>query len=336
MATIKDVSQLSGISIATVSKYLNGVPVRQKTQEKIKKAIDELGYRPNPMARGLRNSCTMTIGVLVDNITNNFYNTIISSLSALLREHGYSCLIHEARNSDPEQFNAAVDFLSEKKIDGLFILANYIPESTVKKLEGQFRNVVVIDCIAGGIVGDFVLTDNLSAAYQATEQFIIQNHKNIAIITGHSDNFSASERLNGYLRALQDHNITVNGTWILQDDYDINGGYRAFERLIRLPPESRPTAVLITSYFMTVGAVIALNEHGLSIPGDISVICFDNYDINKVFKPALSCIIQPSDAISNQAVSCMLERISADEVPVNRILRLPPQMLQGESVKTCK
>lgn len=330
-ATIKDVAQRSGISIATVSKYLNGVPVRPKTAEKIAQAIQDLNYRPNLLARGLRNSSSMTLGILVEDITNNFYTSIISILTDMLRSRGYSCLIHEVRNMDAEKVSSALDFLASKSVDGLFILSNRISNDLIEQMNNLFRNIVVIDNYTPGLVADFVFTDNLSAAYHATEQFLIRNHSSIAIITGFSDCFTAHERLNGYLRAIQDYGISVNQDLIFQENYDMNGGYNAFKQLWALPAHQRPSAVLVTSYFMTVGTIIALNEYGLSIPEDISLICFDNYDINKVFKPSLSCVSQPTEAICRQAADYMLERIS-QHVCDSRIARLSPKFHQGESV----
>lgn len=332
--TIKDVSQRSGISVVTVSKYLNGVPVRQKTADRVAKAVAELSYRPNLMARGLRNSCSMTIGILVDNITNNFYTSIISQLTENLSVRGYGCLIHETDSMKPERVSASLEFLDSKNVDGLVILSNRIPPDLVEKLNKLFRNIVVIDNFTPGLTADFVFTDNLSAAYHATEQFLVRGHRRIAILTGHSSSFTAHERLNGYLRALQDHGIEVDNDLIFQDNYDMNGGYNTFKKLWNLPQEHRPSAVLVTSYFMTVGAVIALNECGLHIPQDISMICFDNYDINKVLKPSLSCVVQPVDAICRQAADYMLERIT-QHVCDSRIARLSPQFVHGDSVSLC-
>ena len=331
--TIKDVAQRSGISIATVSKYLNGATVRPKTAEKISRAIQELNYRPNLLARGLRSSSSLTLGILVENITNNFYTSIISILTDILRSRGYSCLIHEVRNMEAEKVSSAIDFLASKNVDGLFILSNRIPAEQIESINHLFSNIVVIDNYAPGLNADFVFTDNLSAAYHATEQFLIRNHRSIAIITGFSDCFTAHERLNGYLRAIQDYGITINQELIFQDNYDMNGGYNAFKQLWNMPASKRPSAVLLTSYFMTVGAIIALNEYSLSIPQDISLICFDNYDINKVFKPSMSCVSQPTEAICRQAADYMLERIS-QHVCDSRVARLSPRYEQGESVST--
>lgn len=331
--TIRDVSKASGISIATVSKYLNGVSVRPRSAEKISRAIAELGYHPNPIARSLRNSCTMTIGILVDNITNNFYNNMVALLTRSLREFGYSCLICDVDNS-VGTISDTINFFASKKVDGVFVLTNHLPAGVIELFNKTFRNIVIIDCFVPGLRADFVFTDNLAAAYHATEQFIARNHKRIAIITGHPDVFSAHERLNGYLRALQDYRLDPDPELIFQYDYDMNGGYMAFRKLVELPPERRPSAVLVTSYFMTVGAVIALNEFGLTIPSDLSMICFDNYDINKVFRPSLSCVIQPVEELCRRAADLLFERING-EVQENRIFRLNASFQIGESLGNC-
>ena len=332
-STIKDVARVSGISVTTISKYLNGVPVRKTTSEKISRAIEELGYRPNPLARGLRNSSTMTFGILVDDITNTFYTSIISLVTEHLRSYEYSCLIHEVPAMNILQANEAVDFLSSKCVDGLFILSNRIPDSLTERLNNSFHNIVIIDSYVNGLAGDFVLTDNLAGAYHGTEQFLIRNHKKIAIITGHPDNYTANERLNGYIRAMQDYGVPICDELVCRENYDMDGGYKAFNRLLQLSPEERPSAVLISSYFMTIGAIIAVNKHNVKIPDDRSVICFDNYDRNKVFKPALTSVAQPVEDISRKAVEFMLDQVQNDSTE-SQIARLPPQFIQGASVRT--
>lgn len=329
-STIRDVSRASGISVATVSKYLNGVAVRKSSADRISKAITELGYSPNPAARSLRNSRTMTVGVIVNNITNNFYNNIVAILTRSLRKQGYSCLICDVDNS-VESITDTVNFFAGKKVDGVFIIANQLPAEVVPLFNETFRNIVVIDCFVPNLQADFVFTDNLAASYHATELFVARKHKRIAIITGHSDVFSANERLNGYLRALQDYRLEADPNLIFQYAYDMDGGYKAFRKLMELPPENRPSAVLVTSYFMTVGAIIALNELGLTIPDDLSMICFDNYDINKVFRPSLFCVVQPVDDLCQKAVEFLLERID-EKVQDNRILRLNATFQTGKSL----
>lgn len=332
-ATIKDVARVSGISVATVSKYLNRIPVRPHSAEKIEAAIRELGYIPNPVARSLRVSRTMNVGVLVDNITNNFYSTLISRLCELMQQNNYSCLLHEIRRGDHDQVLEAASFLASKKVDGLFIIASHLDKELLAPLQEMFKNLVIIDCYIGDFNADFILTDNLSAAYHATEMFLVNGHRKIALITGRDDSFSAKERKNGYLRALQDYNIPIREEYIFQEDFNMDGGHRAFLRLADIPEDERPTAVLIASYFLTLGSLMALNERHMNVPDDISLICFDNYDINRVFVPALTCVQQPADEICEKAAAKMLERIEASEQKPS-ITRLGATMIAGDSVKT--
>lgn len=331
MVTIKDVAKCSGMSIATVSKYLNGKPVREKSAQKVADAIRELGYRPNLNARGLRNSSTLTIGILVENVTNNFYNQMISHLSDLLAAHNYGCIICETKN-DSEILEQRLKFLRGRNVDGLFLIMGSIPDAIVPLINDTFENVVVIDMFVDGLNADFIFTDNISASYTAVEQLIAKKHREIALITGNSQYFSARERTKGYLRCLEDYHIPIREDLIFEEEYDINGGYQACKKLLQFPEEKRPSAILITSYFMTIGSIIAFNDSGTRIPDDISVICFDNYDINKVFRPALSCIIQPSDEICEKAVDCMLERILSPSRDV-RVKRITAQFQPGQSVR---
>lgn len=319
------------MSIATVSKYLNGKTVREKSAQRVATAIQELGYRPNLNARGLRNSSTLTIGILVDNITNNFYNQIISQLSDLLAAENYGCIICETKN-DSEILEQRLKFLHGRNVDGLFVIMGSIPRAIVPLINDYFENVVVIDMYDDGLNADFIFTDNIAASYAAVEQLIANRHRKIAIITGNEQYFSARERTKGYRRCLEDYHIPVEEDLIFREQYDINGGYQACQKLLQFSEEKRPSAVLITSYFMTIGSIIAFNEAGIRIPDDISVICFDNYDINRVFRPALSCISQPSEEICGKAVECMLERILSPSRDV-RVKRITAQFQPGQSVR---
>ncbi len=330
--TIKDIAEKSQISIATVSKYLNGRPVRPSTSAKIEEAIRALNYHVNQTARSLRTSRSMTIGILVDDIRNNFFAHMVSLLSDALQRKDYSSIICEI-SEEEESLRRQMGFLFSKNVDGIVIISTVIPQQALKEFSEQFRNIVVIDSSLRGVNCDFVLTDNIAATYNATEQFIVKGHRKIAIVTGTSVNFSARERLSGYKRALTDYQIPVNQNWIIQDSYDYEGGYRALKKLLEMRAEGdMPTAVLVTSYRMTTGFIIGVNEENVRIPDDISLIGFDNYDINKVFVPHLTCVAQPVEQLSAAAVSLLFDRMEGKNED-SQIVRIPAQFLPGDSVK---
>jgi DNA-binding LacI/PurR family transcriptional regulator len=331
--TIKDVVKKSGVSIVTVSKYLNGVTVRPKSAVKIKDAINQLGYKVNQSARSLKTNKSMMIGIVVDSIQNPFYARIASLIIRRLQVLNYSTMICE-NNEDAGILKNQLEFLRGRGVDGIIIFSTNLPAALIEEFYEKFSNIVVVDSIIRNVGCDYIVSDNISGAYHATEHFIAKGHRNIAIITGEKKHFSARERLNGYVKALKDYDIPINKDFIFHDlYYDINGGYNAFKKIIAMfSKQNSPTAVLIADYFMTVGSIIAINEANLNVPKDISVICFDNFDLNKVFKPQFTYINQQEEEMSRIAVEFLLDRIKK-EIRESRIVRLPPQMLHGASVK---
>ncbi len=159
--------------------------------------------------------------------------------------------------------------------------------------------------------------------------FILKGHTKIAIITGEDKEFSAAERLKGYRRALDDYDIPVCDHLIFRDSYDLEGGYKSFKKLVE---NKGCTAVLISNYYMAVGAVIAVNEENINIPGDISIICFDDLELSKVFKPKLTSVSQSTAEIGNEAVKLLLSRIDGSNSGC-RIVRVPAKIIVNNSIK---
>lgn len=330
--TIKDVSRLSGLSISTISKYLNGGTVRKNNIAKIEKAIRELDYKVNQSARSLKTRKTMLVGIIVDSITNQFFSSIVSLTCEKLQERNYSSIICET-NEDDEKVSYRFDFFMSKNVDGIIIISNCLSPDLLRSFTDRFKNIVVVDLVADNENCDFVVTDNVMGAFHATEQFIEKGHTRIAIIAGAEKHFSARERLTGYKQALLEHNIPINDSLIFKDAYDIKGGYRALKKLLEFKSaDERPTAILVSSYLMMVGAIIAINENGVKVPDDFSIICFDNNELNMVFMPKLTCINQPIEEISETAVNFLIDRFAGKD-NISRTTRLAPKILDGDSVK---
>lgn len=329
-ATIKDVARLSGVSIATVSKYINGGNLKEENRINIEKAIQQLDYRVNNFARGLKMNKSMTVGIVVDSITNTFYTSIISTIEECFHEKGYSSIICETKYDDGIR-SRKLDFLLSKGVDGIIIFTTSITSETLNHYTQKGSNIVVIDSIVNGTNCDFVTSDNISGAYQAVEQLILKGHKKIAIITGDEKNFSAVERLRGYLRALEDYNLPIYEELIYKDSYDKEGGYRSLKRMLQ-NKDCIPTALLICNYFMAVGALCAINEEDIIIPGDLSLICFDDLELGKVFKPKLTSIRQETEEMGKIAVKHMLSRID-ENVSDTRIVRVPTKIIFRDSIR---
>ncbi len=331
MATIKDVAKYCGLSIATISKYLNGGNVLEENRYIIQEAIDQLGYKRNNIARGLKTNKTMTIGVLIPSLNNIFFTTIISHIEEALQRQGYGMIVCDFK-SDAQLEQSKLEFLMEKQVDGILVVsyggsAGYIEELMKGKVP-----VVLLDRMLKGVNCDCVLADNLNASYQAVEELIKRKHKRIGIIIGAMDTYTAEQRRQGYIRVHQDYQLPIDERLIVAGNYTVETGYKAFETLWAL--EERPSAVFITNYEMTIGAIMMINDRGIVIPEDVSLIGFDNIQMAKVVKPSLSVVEQPMAEMGQVAAKLMLKRLAEDYQDFPEVYRLKTKVLIQNSVAT--
>lgn len=331
VATIKDVAKYTGLSIATISKYINGGNVLDKNKEVIEVAIRELNFRVNEMARGLKTNKSKTIGILIPNLEKVFCTSIVSNIEDILIKHGYSTIICDYKDSD-ELEREKLKFLVNKMVDGIIIMPIGNEENLINKVILETIPVVLIDRVLKNTETDVVLVDNLNGSYSAVEQFIIKGHKRISIISGPEDIFTAQERLKGYHRVHEDYTISINNELIKYGDYSIDSGYNLLRELWKL--EEPPTAVFVTNYEMTLGAIMAINELNIIVPEQLSIIGFDNLQMSKIVKPQLSIVVQPMQLIGETAAEILLKRLNEDMSGFPAKFRLKTELLMKESVKS--
>jgi LacI family transcriptional regulator len=329
-ATIKDVARETGLSIATISKYINGGNVLEGNRALIECAIDKLGYTVNAMARGLKTSRTMTVGVLIPDLKNIFCTTIISSLENILMQNGYSTIICDY-NQQPGLESEKLNFLAGKQVDGILLLPSGPVLPGLASLIDRGIPVVLIDRAMDELRCDTILVDNLNASYNAVEMLITHGHRRIGIICGPRDVFTARERLLGYERVHGDYSMAVDDALIKSGGYDVDSGYRLLGEL--LDQADPPTAVFVTNYEMTMGAVMAANERNIRFPDDLSFIGFDNLQMAMVVKPRLAIVVQPVEQIGETAANILLRRLKGDMGNYPAMVRLKTSLLPGESVK---
>jgi LacI family transcriptional regulator len=328
--TIKDVAKLSGVSIATVSKYINGGNVLEENRVVIDKTIKELGFEVNEIARGLKTNKTMTIGLLIPSLENIFFTSIVSNIESILIENGYSTIICDYKE-DKNLEKQKLDFLVKKMVDGIITMPMGCDLEVINSVINRNIPVVLIDRALKGVECDTVLVDNLNASYNAVEQLIILGHKRIGIICGPGDIYTAQERLKGYERVHEDYAMTIDSELIKKGDYQVESGYRLLLELIKM--KEPPTAVLVTNYEMTLGAVMAINESDIKVPDDISLIGFDNLQLAKVVKPPLSIVVQPVKQIGEVAANMILRRLKGDNSNFPSMIRLKTELILKDSIK---
>lgn len=329
-STIKDVAKYTGLSIATISKYINGGNVLDKNKELIEEAIKELNFRVNELARGLKTNRTKTIGILIPNLEQVFSTSIVSSIENILIKYGYSTIICDYKE-EPSLEKEKLEFLVNKMVDGIIIIPLGKEDSTIQQVIDQGIVVVLIDRVLKDVECDVVLVDNLNASYDAVEQFIIRGHKKIGIISGPKDIFTAEERLKGYYRVHEDYSIEAKDEYIKHGDFKIDSGYSLLLELMDM--KEPPTAVFVTNYEMTIGAIMAVNERNINVPDELSLIGFDNLELARIIKPPLSIVIQPMQSIGEKAAEILLKRLSGDESNFPTRFRLKADVLIKESVK---
>lgn len=319
VATIKDVARLANVSMATVSKYINGGNVRADNESQIRSAIEELDYRVNPFARNLKSQRSHSIGILLPNMTAPFFGSVITEFEKAVREQGYHTIIScYGSNHGLERDNLM--FLISNGIDGLI----YIPEDITAEEFHELtfhRSVptVLIDRIVPGIESDAVLVDNADAVYKAVCELYKKGHQRIALIAGPKSVYTAKERQVGYLRAISDNNIIFDDQLIISDKNEFATGYRGCEALMSL--ENPPTAIVTTNYDITIGLVTAARDRGLRIPDDVDIFGFDCVEVCSMMRPPLPVVHQPEQEIGRTAAKYLLERLQGYSGPY-RITRL--------------
>lgn len=326
MATIKDVARLAGVSVSTVSKYINGGHVRGGNADAIREAIAALDYRVNPFARSLKTQRSRSIGVLLPSMTATFYGTVVTALDRALREYGYHTLIScYGANHGLERDN--LRFLITNGVDGLVYIPEDVSAEEYYELTESFSiPMVQIDRMIQGVATDAVLVNNTEAQCQAVTRLIEKGHRRIAAITGPKSVFTAKERQVGYLRALSEHGILYDDALFISGGNDFATGYRGIETLMQLPEP--PTAVVSTNHDITIGLVTAARERGIRIPEELDVFGFDCMEICTMMRPPLPVVHQPEQEIGQTAAQYLMERLEgySGEPRVTRLkCRLTPE-----------
>ena len=335
-ATMKDIAKMTGLGLATISKYFNGGKVRPKNQKLIDDAVRELRFIPNEFARSLKTSQSRTVGVVIPELGNQFITSIITTMEDILRRHDYSVIVCDCR-TDSKREKDAISFLTHKRIDGLINMPTDTSGEHLKPALDAEIPVVLVDRMLKSFNGKVsaVVVDNVDAAEKAVRYLLDEGHQDIGIILGNEAIYTTQKRREGYLSAYAEYNVTARDELIRFSDYSMEGGYKQIKALLCLPVP--PTAIFVTNYEMSLGAMIALNEAGLNVPDDISVIGFDKLDMFGAMFPNLTLVKQPQNAIG-ESVATELIRLLSKNPPSQprRIITLPTQLVVGQSTKSLK
>jgi LacI family transcriptional regulator len=328
MTTIREVSESAGVSYATVSHVINNTRlVTPETRERVLAAMDALNYRPNAVARSLRQGKTNTIGLVLPDSANPFFAEISRGIEDEAFKRGYSVFLCNTE-LDTQRELFYVDVLSNKQVDGIIFVAAGDQADSLDFLLRRRMPLVMIDRDVPKVEADAVLTDHQLGGFLATRHLLELGHTRIACIAGPSSISPSAERITGYRKALEQAGIVCDQSLIIRGDYHAQSGMDITHSILQMDP--RPTAIFALNDLMALGALRAVTEAGYSVPKDIAVVGYDDLEIARFTNPPLTTIAQPKKEIGTQAVNLLVDRMSRKSRPPSRLV-LPPELIVRRS-----
>ena len=329
-SAIKEMAKLTGLSVATISKYINGGNVKGKNRIIIEEVLKDNEFSINEFARGLKTNKSNTIGVIIPHLNEVFATTILVNIENTLIKHGYAMIVTDS-GSGLEQEADAVKFLLGKRVDCIIALSIASSGEHFKKVTEKNIPIVFIDHYIEGVKGYFVLIDNYNAMYQATQKLIDFGHKNIGFIGGYDYLYTLHERFKGYQACLKANGIVFNPNNVIKCSDSARSGYEHAKQL--LGNKSRPTAVVAANYYLTLGLIMAINELNLTMPDDISVVAVDSLELSHIVKPKLWLVEQPLELIAEEVTDYILNKlVYKNEVTKEKVV-LSTKLYEGNSIK---
>ncbi|MBR8740369.1 LacI family DNA-binding transcriptional regulator [Nocardiopsis sp. MG754419] len=308
MVGIKDVAETAGLSVATVSRVLNGHPsVSDGARERVLAATEALGYRPNVVARSLRTDRTGTIGLVISDVLNPYFTELARAVEEEARTLGYSVIIGNAdERADLEDHH--VRGLLERRIDGLLISpADGRSPMTLEAAAGP-TPVVFVDRWIPGTDVPVVRSDGRGAIADLVDHLHALGHRGLAIITGPTATTTGRERVDAFRAGLAAHGLTLREEYVGRGDFQAESGRRATERFLDLPEP--PDVVFATDNLMALGALDAIGARGLRVPDDVALAAFDDIPWFSHTDPPITTIAQPTAELGRVAVRALADLIA--------------------------
>lgn len=328
MATMADVARRAGVTKSTVSHVINRTrAVSPETVAAIERAMDELGYVPNILARSLARATTDTVGLAISSLSNIYFSDIIQAVEKACTRRGLMVFLADTADN-PEQELKLVRALHQRRVDGIILAPCADPEQrTIRYLRENDIPCVLLDRLVSTDF-DQVGVENTNAVKQLVDHLAWHGHRRIGMLSNQSGLATTSERIEGYRLGLKANDIAWDDTLLEAGSDDSAANIEAMLRLLDL--SDRPTAIITGNNLSTIGAMHAIRERGLKIPQNIALAGFDDFDWADLFEPRLTLIAQPVAQISETAATMLMERIAHRTRPP-RTVRLDPSLILRES-----
>jgi len=329
MATIFDVAAKARVSVITVSRLLNNPSiVSSKTADKIYSVMESLNYQPSEIARSLVKKRTNTIGVIMPDIKNTFFNSWFRYVEEYAAAAGYNLLLCNT-DEHAEIEMKYIKLLQAQRVDGIIVVP--CSKKSVEYLAKSGINFILVDRAFEKIKTDYVITDHYAGAFEATEYLIKLGHRKIAVLRGAGELFPDIERFRGFLAAMRKHHLKIDNNLVLNCEFDDFSACKTMRDLLK--KKERPSAIFSFNSLMMVGAIKAIKGAKLEIPKHISLLCFDEIPGYDIFTPGITSVVQQIEALGKESTKILIERIKSRSQARRKRMLLKPKLVVGDSCR---
>lgn len=327
--TIYDVAREAKVSMATVSRVVNGnANVKQETKEKVEAVIERLGYRPNAVARGLASRRTTTIGVVIPDITDHYFAELARGIDDVAAMYNYQIILANSDESDSKELQVLENLLS-KQVDGIIFMGNLFDADVRKEFAKSDVPIVLAGSVDDASDKPSVNIDYVTATAEATKTLITNGNQRIAFVSGNlAHSINREFKLVGYKNALAAAGIAFDETLVFEGDYDYQAGYQ----LAGAVQAAQATAAIVVNDEMAAGLLNGLTDAGVNIPTDFEVITNNNSKIAVMTRPQLSSITQPIYDLGAVSMRMLTKLMNHEELPEKNIV-LPHGYTDRQSTK---
>ena len=329
--TIYDVAREANVSMATVSRVVNGNPnVKPATRKKVTACIERLGYRPNAVARGLASRKTTTVGVIVPDISKSYYAELSRGIADVATMYEYNIILSNSDKRPLREMELIEDHLG-KQVDGLIFMSDSISDDVRKELKSANVPIVLAGTLDSEMHFPTVNIENKEAATHAVKELLKNKHQHVAFISGpFSRDINRLSKKVGYEDAMKAAGLSIPDEFIVETDNTYDDAYEAWNRLRKLP--NPPTAVFAGNDEIAVGLMNGIRDAGLSVPQDVEIICFQHSILARAVRPQLTAIRVPLYDLGAVSMRLLTKLMNSEEVDHEQVV-LPYQVEHRDSVQ---
>lgn len=328
-ATLKDVAKKAAVSVSTASRALNGYGYASaRARQRVLKIARELGYKPHAAARSLKLQRTCTVGLVIADIANPFYSFLADGVLDCARSLGYHVFLC-ATNEDPQLEREYLDVLLQERVDGIIAVPTSNNLELWQEAIADGTKLVLVDREINGISTDVILVDNVKGAYDAVSYLIRLGHHRIGIISGPRVTTTGEGRLQGYYQALEQARLPIDPNLVQVTSFKRQSGVEALDALFAL--DAPPTAIFAANNVLGEAVLFGIRKRGLVIPGDISLLLFDDVPWASLTTPRLSVVAQPARRMGVVALERLVESLQTSDKTTPQKIVLQPELVIRES-----